>query len=299
MLRRIAITLLFLMQVLSAITVDAQNNDTVRLYFKLDIDALDRNTRNTVDSLLYNDIVSSSDKLLIVGYTDYIGTNEYNNDLSIRRAQNVKSYLLNMGVNSNDITLLTGKGEIERNIELPDGYASDRRVDIVRIMKPPTQRPTVKNKITKTQTIKSAHQYEPISFNSSSDLDISNIPIGQRLVLDRIFFYTGRHMITSESMPELHRLFQLLDENITLKIKIEGHVCCVDPTVDALDIDTKEQALSVNRAKFIYLYLIERGIEKERLSYEGFGKSRPLRPREFTQEDQDMNKRVEFRIVDK
>lgn len=298
MFRIITTGFLILLQLFSAYSVDAQKRDTVRLYFKLDIADLDRLTRNTIDSLLYNDIIANSDQLLIVGYTDYIGTNDYNNDLSVRRAENVKAYLLEMGINNEDIKLCSGKGEIDRSIELPEGYASDRRVDIVRIRKTNTikQQPTPVAK-QKSDTIQ--HQYEPLKFNSSSDLDISNIPIGQRFVLDRIFFYTGRHMIKKESMPELHRLYQLLDENITLKINIEGHVCCVDPSVDALDMDTKESALSVNRAKFIYLYLIERGIEKERLSYQGFGKTRPLRPREFSQEDVDMNKRVEIRVVGK
>lgn len=282
--------------------------DTVSVYFQLDHPELDAIAIKTIDSLLYRDILHNQQKLLIIGYADYIGTNEYNDTLSINRATNVRQYLTSMGLPDSNVQTCTGKGEIPRTIELPEGYQSDRRVDIVTIYDP--RKPNKKTAITKnkkkpktntstpTTEIPAASSIDAIKFNSDVQVNIDELKVGQLLVLDRIFFYTGRHIIRTESITELDKLYQLLNDNPSLVINIEGHVCCVHPSVDALDIDTLEIALSVNRAKAIYYYLLRKGIDKERLSYKGFGKTRPLRKHEMTQEDQDLNKRVEIRILE-
>lgn len=281
-------------------------NDTVSVYFKLDHPELDTRAVKTIDSLLYRDIIHNQQKLLIVGYADYIGTNSYNDTLSTNRASSVRQYLISMGIPGDNVQLCIGKGEIPRAIELPEGYQSDRRVDIVTIFdsrKPsskPKETPAPPTIIEDTQPVKipEVSSIDAIKFNTEIEVNVDMLKVGQLLVLDRIFFYTGRHVIRTESIPELDKLYQLLVDNPDMVINIEGHVCCVHPAVDALDIDTLEVALSVNRAKALYYYLIRRGIDKSRLSYQGFGKRRPLRKHELTQEDQDLNKRVEIRIIE-
>src|SRR5690606_34824300 len=111
------------------------------------------------------------------------------------------------------------------------------------------------------------------SADHSSNLDLSNVEVGQTIVLDKIYFHSGRHYVKDESLPELEKLYKVLVAYPELKIQIEGHVCCVN-AIDALDEDTFELALSVNRAKFIYQYLIRKGIDRRRLFFRGFGRSR-------------------------
>lgn len=274
-------------------------SDTTSVYYKLNVPYLDNKAKHTIDSLVYYDIITSYDELLIIGYADYIGTNEYNDTLSGNRASHVKQYLLNMGMKEENITLCVGKGEVPRDIELPEGYQSDRRVDIVKLTKHKKAAPPVKEDKPELPPLKHMPSSEALKFSKGSTIEPQNIRVGMLMVLDRIFFYTGRHVVVPESVPELDKLYNFMEENPTLKINIEGHVCCVHPSVDAIDEDTHEIALSVNRAKFIYKYLISKGIDKSRLSYQGFGKTRPLRVHEFTQEDQDMNKRVEIRVLSK
>jgi len=88
-------------------------------------------------------------------------------------------------------------------------------------------------------------------------------------------------------------------ENPTLEIEIHGHICCMAGPEDGLDIDTKTEDLSVNRARAIYEYLIKNGIEPQRLKYKGFGHSRPLIYPEDTEERRTTNRRVEIKIVKK
>jgi outer membrane protein OmpA-like peptidoglycan-associated protein len=76
-------------------------------------------------------------------------------------------------------------------------------------------------------------------------------------------------------------------------------VCCINPEVtDALDIDTYEPVLSLNRAKAIYNYLVSRGIDSMRLKYVGFGHRKPVVPVEITDADAELNRRVELRVTE-
>ena len=284
-----------------SIIADAQR-DTSHIYFQLDKPNLDNKAIQYIDSLIYTDVINSGQELLIIGYADHLGSNAYNDTLSANRAESVRTYLISMGLLAERITLCVGKGEVPRNIELPDGYAEDRRVDIVEITK---EQAAAINKTTASNSTKQVEKPEKkesadaVKFNADVEFDADLIEAGQLFVLDKIYFYTGRHRVVPESVPELDHLYAVLEEIPTLVINIEGHVCCVHPLVDALDMETGEVALSVNRAKYIYNYLIKRGIDKDRLSYEGFGKQFPLSPYEMTREDQDRNKRVEIRILKK
>lgn len=280
------------------------SQDTTRVYFRLDKPQPDKQAISRLDSLLYADVLNSKDEYLLVGYADHLGTNIHNDSLSLNRAQHVKAYLVSMGIPQGHISLCIGKGEVPRDVELPEGYAADRRVDIVRLQaktEQPKQRNTVpRSDITiprKDSLPEMTTSEKAVRFNTTTPVSRDQFVPGALFVLDRIYFYTGRHKVVEESQPEMEKLYHVLADNPGLVIRIEGHVCCVPPITDALDEDTREVALSRNRAKVIYDYLVRKGIDPDRLSYTGFGKTRPLRKREFTQEDQDMNKRVEIRIL--
>lgn len=276
------------------------SRDTTHIYFRLDNPQLDAPARQKIDSLLYHDIINAGQQLLIIGYADHLGTNKYNDVLSENRAKHVKAYLEQMGIPEKQITYCVGKGEVPRDVELPDGYAADRRVDIVNITgkaKPMPAATPIKKK--QADTVAVIESKDAIVFNINTPFVPERVAVGQLFVLNKIFFHTGRQSIVKESLPELENLYRILQQNESLSIRIEGHVCCVPPTTDALDIDTGEIALSVNRARYIYRYLVKKGIEQERLAFVGYGKSKPLSKQEYTEEQQDMNKRVEMRIISK
>lgn len=261
--------------------VGAQQSDTLHLYFDLGIAAMNRQAQSKIDDWLYNDRITSRSSILIVGYADYIGGNESNDRLSEARAIAVQDYLVGMNISKEKIKLCVGKGEVERAVEKAGGYVADRRVDIVLL--PGKTTVAKKTPAPPVQTIVPARS-------------IATVKTGETLVLDNIYFYPGRHFVREESMHELDNLYQVLYTHPAMFIQIEGHVCCVK-SPDALDEDTFEEALSVNRARFIYEYLIKKGIDAGRLKYRGFGRTRPLVAEEHTAEDENKNRRVEVRVL--
>lgn len=69
--------------------------------------------------------------IVATGYTDSIGNAAYNKKLSLRRAQAVKNYLVNMGIDEKNI-YVEGKGEANpvASNKTSAGRAKNRRVEI-------------------------------------------------------------------------------------------------------------------------------------------------------------------------
>lgn len=127
--------------------------------------------------------------------------------------------------------------------------------------------------------------------------ELSALKVNEVMRIEAIHFQPTRHFITPESEPILQELLQTLKTYPELAINIEGHVCCMQGDGDAMDTDTHEYKLSENRARYIYQYLIDNGIETKRLGFIGHGKRRPIIPYETTEEDAQKNRRVEIRVV--
>ncbi len=259
--------------------------DTFKLYFDLNVDKLNKTSEKKIDLLIYNDKIISGINITIVGYADYLGSEEYNKDLSMRRAQNVKDYLVKNGVAEKDISVCMGKGKVERNMTGAEGYQIDRRVDIVvNNSKGKPGKPGRPRKDTGRKFVTSVDQ-------------IANLRPGSILLLKNVYFPHDSHVIKPESAETLEKLFAVLRDNPGLKVSIEGHVCCVHAP-DALDEDTNEPTLSVNRARAIYDYLVRKGIDPKRLTYTGFGHRRPVVAVELTEADAEQNRRVEIRVTE-
>lgn len=91
----------------------------------------------------------------------------------------------------------------------------------------------------------------------------------------------------------LHYLLLLfLQKNPTVKIEIQGHAN--GPKRKNLKEFRK---LSENRAEAIKKYLTFEGISKKRLAVEGFGNAMMLFPNPQTEEESELNRRVEIKII--
>ena len=109
------------------------------------------------------------------------------------------------------------------------------------------------------------------------------------VILKNIFFASGSAILEPASMPELIALAEMLRSNAGVSIRILGH------TDDVGDAATN-QLLSLNRAKAVYLQIIDLGIDAQRLSFEGRGESEPISSND-AEEGRANNRRTEFIIV--
>jgi len=124
------------------------------------------------------------------------------------------------------------------------------------------------------------------------EIDLQPVPengeaaTGKAIVLKNVFFEFGSAALLPESVAELDRLYKLLTDNPGLRIQINGHT-------DYVGAEDDNQTLSEQRANAVYSYLIEKGIEKSRLRFKGFGETQPVDTNE-TDEGRQRNRRTEF-----
>lgn len=95
------------------------------------------------------------------------------------------------------------------------------------------------------------------------------LTLGDTVTLRNIFFETAKATLLETSLAELDRLAEALQRHPHLRLEVGGHT-------DAVGSDEDNQLLSERRAKAVYDYLIERGVAADRLTYRGYGESRPV-----------------------
>jgi len=205
----------------------------------------------------------------IYGFCDSKGTNIYNDTLSLKRVKTVADFLKANNIPIQNDYEIRGFGEDFRQSKV---QAENRKVLIVYAIKKPDFRPV------------------PASVGLQDKINSSKS--GDKIKLENINFYNMSSRIIPESQNSLYELLCALQDNPALKIEIHGHICC--------QLSGDINNLSVSRARSIYNYLIAKKIDRKRLSYKGFGVTKPIHPiPEKNDREQDENRRVEIMIVGK
>ena len=214
--------------------------------------------------LLFLSEIESLDieKISIYGFCDDRGSHSYNLKLSQDRANSIKTIFSNNEFDESIITNVDGKGEVllklvkEENVDKIRGL--NRKVQIiVTPVFPPKPIEKVKPKDV-TEVLK------------------GDIKAGDNIVLENILFKTGYSYLMPESVKILENVAKVLVERDDLYFTIQGHVCCTQNSRDAIDRKTKKRNLSVARAKYIYDYLVKKGVNPKRMKYVGMRRKFPL-----------------------
>ena len=123
------------------------------------------------------------------------------------------------------------------------------------------------------------------------NIPLQPIEVNAAIVLKNIFFDYNKYDLKSESQVELDKVVQLLQDNPTVKIQIEGYTDNIGNTGDNLK-------LSQNRAKAVVNYLVSKNISVTRLAAKGFGAAKPIAGNQ-TEEGRAQNRRTELKVVAK
>lgn len=122
------------------------------------------------------------------------------------------------------------------------------------------------------------------------EIHLKSVKVGSKIVLKNIFFDFDKATLREESFPELERLVNLLQEADDIKVEIGGHT-------DSRGSASYNQQLSERRAKSVVDYLVEKGIDPDRLKHVGYGQTSPIADND-TEEGRQQNRRTEFEIIE-
>lgn len=134
---------------------------------------------------------------------------------------------------------------------------------------------------------------EPVSANTETEIVVWIEPLGEgkSMQIDEIEFFPGSSEFLQSAEPKLRRLRDFLALNAGIKVEIQGHVHSNgENTFEA-------QKLSEARAKRVYHYLVENGIDKNRLTTVGYGNTKPIFPNAKFASEEQSNRRVEIKVL--
>ena len=290
--------------ILAATVLTAQKHSSVTVNFDFNKYEIIPATATTLDSLI--SFIQSHPlnfTIELYGHCDSIGSNGYNDSLSVKRTEAVKNYLAGNGVQSNTITKEEGLGKrqpVNNNASDYERFLNRRVVvTLISIEMPVIAVPVVPE--VKQPEQKNEESIEiPVKKTIADVVKDPKTKIGTKIRLKNLNFIGNRHVLLPESIMPLMELIDVMKNNPDLEISIEGHICCRPNNADWLDDDLGTYNLSEMRAKAVYDYLIKTGIDARRLSYKGFGHMHPIYSYPENDEDQRIaNRRVEIRIIKK
>lgn len=183
----------------------------------------------------------SQGKIELISYTDTVGSNLYNKNLASKRLLSVSKLIKSTSVKDLMLDSVNQNEQRKNGVQVNDN--SFRRVDIL-----------------------------IYSIVPKIELDV---PINLR-----INFHSGTDNIIMSSAGYLRELEMLMKMDMSLKIKLNGHVCC-----------QPDMELSKSRAERVKTYLVSHGIDSRRITCKGYSNTVKLVP-----ENNEENKRKNMRV---
>lgn len=113
--------------------------------------------------------------------------------------------------------------------------------------------------------------------------------VGEIIKINNLYFKADSDSIPPHSYQALDEIYNYLHDNESLVVEIGGHT-------NGLPKDDFCDSLSELRAKAVAEYLMRKGIPKERMTYVGYGRRKPI-DTNATREGRARNQRVELKIL--
>lgn len=304
---------LFLLAILLSCSFYAQQSDSIVVYFEINEFKLSLSEKQKLNKIKE---YSSIEKIIIEAYCDFLGSFDYNLNLSKNRAKTIEEYIKTFTYKKEVISSV-GKGffpgtaeELRKNNN--DRGIAEHRIGIIKII---YNTPVVKSKEKNIDTEEVNNNNTNKNFTITTEettIPIVRTGIEEKIIeamkddseselnikLNNINFVGGTPNFLPESRDALLELLFVMRKYPELKIEIQGHICCQDPEAgDGWDMVNENYNLSVNRAKAVYDYLVLNGISPDRLRYKGFAATKKLHPEENNEFQRSQNRRVEIQVL--
>jgi peptidoglycan-associated lipoprotein len=127
-----------------------------------------------------------------------------------------------------------------------------------------------------------------------ANFDMLEMIIQKPIVLENIHYDFDKWNIREDAAIELDKLVKILRDNPKIHIEMSSHT-------DSRGTEQYNLVLSDKRAKAAVDYLVYRGIDIRRLTWKGYGKTKPLincyTDKDCTEEQHQKNRRTEFKVI--
>jgi OOP family OmpA-OmpF porin len=193
-------------------------------------------------------------KAVIEGHTDNVGSEQSNLQLSQRRADSVLQYFVGQSIDSSRIsTVALGETQPIASNDTEDGKRQNRRINT--------------------------------TIDCVKDVAGLSLPETRITVAALVEFDANSVTVKDQYHSDLEKAANYLRDNPQVTAHVEGHAADLTST-------EKAQQISERRAANVVDYLVEKfGIERSRLTAEGFGKTRRI-AYNTSEEGKQQNRRV-------
>lgn len=123
-------------------------------------------------------------------------------------------------------------------------------------------------------------------------IEMRKLMVGVSSILRNIYFDFDKATFQTESYTELNKLENMLRQNESMIVEIGGHT-------DYIGTWAYNKFLSRKRAEAVKDYLTKKGIDTRRIVAVGYGKSKPLASNDDENDGRELNRRVEFKVLQK
>jgi outer membrane protein OmpA-like peptidoglycan-associated protein len=177
-------------------------------------------------------------------------------------------------------------GQIARYVwDLGDGSSSTQRALRHVYEKPGTY--TARLSVTDNDGLQDS---DSVKITASAPRAVTPSPrVEKRIVLRGVQFNFDKADVRPEAEVILDEAARVLKENRDVRVEIAGHTDSIGP-------EAYNQGLSQSRAKSVRDYLVEGGVDSARLSWTGYGESRPVADN-ASEEGRAQNRRVELNVL--
>ncbi len=163
------------------------------VYFKFNKYDLDNTAKSRIDSFIDAKPIQH---ISLQGHTDYEGNDEYNDELSLKRVAEVRTYLLSKAIKDSAIEIKAlGKRKLLNNSRSESEKALNRRVEVEFIVKPKETPPPPKKDSIKTPVVKLSPFEKEVIINGSVWDEYNNPVIAEVTLHDK----DGKEILTTTS----------------------------------------------------------------------------------------------------
>jgi outer membrane protein OmpA-like peptidoglycan-associated protein len=239
-------------------------------------------------------VMGNPDSITITGFTDAVGTEAYNQTLSLMRARYIASWFGGMAKHNASFAVkirVRGMGKqrpvstidsMNRRAEVTLYYRNDERSPAGDAGRPDgnAKRPD-------------SHEFR------SADTSLAGAPgsvIDTVMTLVNIFFVQNSPELTASSRMAMPSVINSLKRYKDRNLRILGNCNSPGAVLESYD---PLFILSVNRARVIYEYLIREGFDARKMAYKGLGNSVMKNPHPYTREQMEENMRVDVEVFKK